>query len=116
MARGRAVRVALDEMNPGYGRQLFQVRHGETQGAVHHAVDGEAMFVRIELGKLGGVLLHEMDRGRRDDARIVLKRGVVGQVIEAVSGPTARRLVVNVQPLRRSRLAPRGQTCAYSDT
>ena len=88
--------MALDEMNPGYGRQLFQIIHGETQGTVHHAVDGEAMCVRIELGKLGGVLLHEVERRRRDDSRIILKRGVVRHVIDAVSGPAARWLAVDV--------------------
>src|SRR6266566_6171939 len=102
MDLGRAVAMSLHEMNPGYRRQLLQIRHGETQGAIHHAVDGEAMLVRIDLGKLRGVLLHEMDRSRRDDPRIVLKRGVVRQVIEAVSCPATWGLVVHMQPLSRS--------------
>ena len=108
--------MALHEMNPGYGRQPLQILHGETQGAIHHAVDGEAMLVRIDYGKLGGVLLHEVDRGRRDDSRIVLKRRVVGQVIEAVSGPTARGLAVDVLRLSRSRLTLRGQSRACGHT
>ena len=88
--------MALQEMNPGNGRQLLQIRHGETQRTIHHAVDREAMLLRIDLGKLGGVLLHEVERGRCDDSRIVLKRGVVRHVIDAVSGPAARRLAVDV--------------------
>src|ERR1700681_526900 len=62
------------------------------------------------------MLLHEVDRGRRDDARIILKRGVVGQVIEAVSGPAARGLVVHVLRLSGSRLASHRQSCASGDT
>ena len=88
--------MALEEMNPGNGGQLLQIRHGETQRTINHAVDREAMLLRIDLGKLGGVLLHEVERGRCDDSRIVLKRGVVRHVIDAVSGPAARRLAVDV--------------------
>jgi hypothetical protein len=88
--------MALQEMNPGYGRQLLEILHGETQRTIHHAVDREAMLLRIDLGKLGGVLLHEVERGRCDDSRIILKRGVVGHVIDAVSGPSARALAVDV--------------------
>ena len=88
--------MALQEMNSGNRRQLLQIRHGETQRTIHHAVDREAMLLRIDLGKLGGVLLHEVKRGRCDDSRIVLKRGVVRHVIDAVSGPAARWLAVDV--------------------
>ena len=96
MDRGRTVSMAFQEMNPGNGRQLLQIRHGETQRTIHHAVDREAMLLRIDLGKLGGVLLHEVERRRRDDSRIILKRGVVRHVIDAVSGSAARWLAVDM--------------------
>ena len=108
--------MALHEMNPRYGRQLPQIVHAETQRTIHHAVDREAMLFLIDLGKLGGMLLHEVERGRCDDSRIILKRGVVGQVIEAVSGASARGLAVDVLRLSRSRLGLRGQSCARGDT
>jgi len=39
------------------------------------------MFLRIDFGEVGGVQLHEVERGRCDDARIILKRSVVSDVI-----------------------------------
>ncbi len=58
------------------------------------------MCRRVELRPLGGVLLHEVDRGRSDDARIILKRRVVRQVIETVSRAAARRLAEDMLLLR----------------
>ncbi len=88
--------MALQEMNPGYGRQALQILHAETQRTVHHAVDREAMLLRVNVGQVRGVLLHEVERGRRDDARIILKRSVVSDVINAESGPPAQELAVVV--------------------
>ena len=82
--------MALQEMHAGYGRQPLQILHGETQRTIHHAVDREAMLLQFDLGILGGMLLHEVELDRCDDSRIVLKRGVVRHVIDAVSGPAAR--------------------------
>jgi len=92
--------MALEEMNARNGRELLQIRHRETQRTIHQAVDREAMLLRVDLRKLGGVLLHEVKRRRRDDAGIVLKRGVVRHVIDAVSGPAARCLPVDVLRVR----------------
>src|SRR5882762_9036916 len=85
-----AVRMALQEMNPGHGRQALEIVHAETHRTIHQAVDREAMLLRIDLGEVGGVLLHEMQLGRRDDSPIVLKRSVVSDVINAHSRPSAR--------------------------
>src|ERR1700674_5325306 len=90
MDYARAVSLALQEMNPGYGRQALQLLQGETQRTIHHAVDREAMLLRIDVGQVGGVLLHEVEPGRCDDSRIILKRSVVSDVIDAHSGPAAR--------------------------
>jgi hypothetical protein len=49
------------------------------------------MLLRIDLGEVGGVLLHEVELGRCDDSRIILKRSVVGDVINAESGPSAQQ-------------------------
>jgi hypothetical protein len=46
-------------------------------------VDRQAMLLRIDFGKVGGVLLHEMEVRRRDDPRIVLERRVESDVINA---------------------------------
>jgi len=67
MDHGIAVCVALQEMNPGYRRQALEIVHAETQRTIHQAVDREAMLLRIDLGEVGGVLLHEVEMGRRDD-------------------------------------------------
>src|SRR5258707_15080415 len=48
------------------------------------------MLLRIDLGEVGGVLLHEMQLGRRDDSPIILKRSVESDVINAHSRPSAR--------------------------
>ena len=88
--------MAFQEMHPGYGRQPLQVVHGETQRTIHQAVDRDAMLLHFDFGILRRVLLHEVELDRRDDARIILKRGVVRHVIDAVSGPSARGLAVVV--------------------
>src|SRR6266481_7644274 len=90
MDDGRAVCMALQEMNPGYGRQALEVVQGETQRTIHQAVDREAMLLRIDLGEVGGVLLHEVEVGRRDDSAVILKWSVEGDVINAHSHPSAR--------------------------
>jgi hypothetical protein len=47
------------------------------------------MFLRIDLGEVGGVQLHEVKRGRCDDPRIILKRGEIGDVIDVPPDPSA---------------------------
>src|SRR6266576_4661984 len=90
MDHGIAVRMAFQEMNPGYGRQALEIVHAETNGTIHQAVDGEAMLLRIDLGEVGGVLLHEVEMGRCDDSAVILKRSVECDVIDAHSHPSAR--------------------------
>src|SRR6266446_6930206 len=90
MDQRRAVAMALQEMNPGYGRQALEILHAETQRTIHHAVNREAMLLRIDLGEVGGVLLHEVKLGRCDDSPIILKRSVESDVINAHSRPPAR--------------------------
>ena len=63
------------------------------------------MLIHIDLGKFGGMLLHEVQAGRRDDALIILQRRVMRHVIDAVPGSAARGLAMDVLPLGRSRLA-----------
>ena len=82
--------MALQEMDPRYGRQALEIVDAETQRTVHHAVDREAVLLRIDLGEVGGVLLHEMELGGCDDSRIILKRGVVSDVINLPSDPPGR--------------------------
>src|SRR6516164_1951771 len=53
-------------------------------------MDREAMLLRIDFGEVGGVLLHEVEWGRRDDAPIILKWSVVSDVINAHPRPAAR--------------------------
>src|SRR6266852_555600 len=85
-----AVCVALQEMNPGYGRQALEIVHAETHRTIHQAVDREAMLLRIDLGEVGGVLLHEVEMGRCDDSPVILKRRVESDVINAHSHASAR--------------------------
>ncbi len=116
--------MALHEMNPGYRRQALQIVHAETQRTIHHAVDREAMLRRIDVGEMGRVVLHEVERGRGDDSPIILKRRVVSDVIDAESGPSAQELAVVVGflalCLRLGRLAFRGpfragsRACSYA--
>jgi hypothetical protein len=49
------------------------------------------MLLRIDLGEVGGVLLHEVQVGGCDDSTIVLKWSVESDVINAHSRPSARR-------------------------
>jgi len=70
-------------MNPGYRRQALEIVHAETHGTIDHAMDREAMLLGIDFGEVGGVLLHEVQRGWRDDSTVILKRSVVGDVIDA---------------------------------
>jgi len=58
------------------------------------------MLLRIDLGEVGGVLLHEMEVGRRDDPRIILQRRVEGDVVNAHPHPAA---LVAVDVSRRGR-------------
>jgi hypothetical protein len=84
------VSLALHEMNPGYGRHALEIVHGESHRTIHQAVDGQAMSLRIDLGEVGGVLLHEVEVGGRDDSTIILKRSVERDVINGHSHPSAR--------------------------
>src|SRR6266568_2431832 len=90
MDHGIAVRMALQEMNPGHGRQALEIVHAETQRTIHQSVDREAMLLRIDLGEVGGVLLHEVEMRRCDDSAVILKRSVERNVINAHSYPSAR--------------------------
>ena len=90
MDQARTVSLALQEMNPGYGRQALQILHGKTQRTIHQSVDREAMLLRIDLGEVGRVLLHEVEVSRRNDPAIILKRSVESNVINAHSHPSAR--------------------------
>jgi hypothetical protein len=94
MAHGRAVCMALQEVNPGHGRQAFEIVDAETQRTIHHAVDREPMLLHIDVGEVRRMILNEVERGRGNDARIILKRSVVGNVIDAESGPSAQELAV----------------------
>ena len=81
--------MALQEMNPGYGRQALEIVHAETQRTIYQAVDREAMLGRIDLGEVGGVLLHEVELSRCDNSTVILERSVEGDVIDAHSHPAA---------------------------
>src|SRR5262245_41992004 len=83
--------MALQEMNPRHGRQALQIVHAETQRTIHQPVDREAMLLRIDLGEVGGVLLHEVEVGWCDDSAVILKRSVESDVINAHSRAAARR-------------------------
>jgi hypothetical protein len=48
------------------------------------------MCCRIDLGEVGGVLLHEVQLRRRDDSAVILKRSVERDVINAHPHPAAR--------------------------
>jgi hypothetical protein len=48
------------------------------------------MLLRIDLGEVGGVLLHEVEMGRCDDSAVILERSVERDVINAHSHPSAR--------------------------
>src|SRR6202034_4253220 len=54
---------ALEEMNPGCGREPLQLLHGENQRTVHHAVDHEAMLLGVDIrdgpGRACSCALHE---------------------------------------------------------
>src|SRR5262249_34415221 len=91
MDQGRAVGMALQEVNARYGRQTLQIVHAEAQRTINQAMDREAMFARIDLGEVGGVVLHEVEVGWRGDSRIVLQRSVAGNVINTHSQASARR-------------------------
>jgi len=54
------------------------------------------MLLRIDLGEVGGVLLHKVEVGRCDDPCIILKRSVVSDVINAESGPSAQEFAMIV--------------------
>src|SRR5205807_2238319 len=90
MDDARTVSLTLQEMHPGYRRQPLEIVHAETQRTIHQAMDREAMLLRIDLGEVGGVLLHEVELGRCDDSSVILKRSVEGDVINAHSHPPAR--------------------------
>src|SRR5215471_16511490 len=92
--------MALQEMNPRHGRQALQIVHAKTQRTIHQAVDREAMLLRIDLGEVGGVLLHEVELSWRNDPCIILKRSVVSDVINAESGPSAQEFAMIVGVLR----------------
>jgi hypothetical protein len=53
-------------------------------------VDREAVLLRVDFGEVGGVLLHEVERGGCDDSPKILKWSVISNVIDAHSRPTAR--------------------------
>src|SRR5215475_7388276 len=71
------------------------------------------MLLRIDLGEVGRVLLHEVELGRCDNSPIILKRSVVSDVINAHSRPSAQEFAVVVVGIfglyfRLARLASRG--------
>ncbi len=88
--------MALKEVNPSHGRQPLEIVHAEIQGTIHHAVDRESMLLRIDIGEVGGVLLHEVERGRCNDSHIILKRSVVRDMINAESRPPTQELAAVV--------------------
>src|SRR5262245_38809809 len=91
MDQGRAVGMALEEVNAGYGRQPLEILHPETQGTIHQAVNRETMCLRIDLGEVGGMLLHEVQVSGCDDSPVILERSVERDVINAHSHSAARR-------------------------
>src|SRR5262249_24449909 len=99
MDQGRAVGMALEEMHSGYRRQALELVHAEAQRTINQAVNREAMFLGIDLGKVRRVVLDEMEPGRCDDSRIVLIRSVVGDVIDAHPDATARGYPSRCRPI-----------------
>src|ERR1700688_2011913 len=63
-----AVGIALQKMNSRYGREALQFFHGENRGMVDHAVNQEAMFNWIDVGRLVTVRDHEMQGSGSDDS------------------------------------------------
>src|ERR1700730_16777130 len=61
-------------MNPGYRRQALQLLHRENQRTLDHSMDHETMLARVDVRGLPTVLIHEMERGGRNDPCLILKR------------------------------------------
>src|SRR4029077_18881349 len=71
----RMVSQALNEVNAGNGGKALQFVIAELQGAVHHAMDHELVFLRIDIRNNGAaVSAHKMQRRWRDDPHVILKR------------------------------------------
>jgi len=71
MDQARAVSLALQEMNPGHGRQALEIVHAEAQRTIHQGPwMGEAMLLRIDLRKWEeSAVGSEVKMGRCDDIR-----------------------------------------------
>src|SRR5436305_14376264 len=75
MGRSRTVSNALEKMNAGYVGEALQLVHGESQRAIHHAVDHETMLPGIDIrNKCATVRSHVVERGWRDNTDRILKR------------------------------------------
>src|SRR5216683_3395530 len=74
VVRHSAVSGALDEMDTGNGWQALQFIHREDERPVHNAMDHEAVLAGINVRKASTAPRHEMESGRRDDSRRILKR------------------------------------------
>ena len=62
-------------MKTGYRRESLQLRESKLQRMVHHAVDQETIFLRIDIRNNGAtVSTHKMERGGRDNTHRILKR------------------------------------------
>src|SRR3954452_19076656 len=83
--------MALEEMNPGHGRQALEIVQAETHRTIHQTVDREAMCFHIDLREMGGVLLHEVKLSRCYNSTVILERSVERDVIDAHSHPSARK-------------------------
>ena len=78
------------------------------------------MLLRIDVGQVGGVQLHEVERGRCNDPRVILKRSEISDVINVPSDASARGITADMGffglCLRPARLASRGPFCPCACT
>ena len=73
--RVRTVSKALDKMNARDVREALQFVHAERQRAVHHAVNHQAMLMRIDVGHKRAAMRRRVEQRRwRDDPDRILKR------------------------------------------
>ena len=62
-----AISQALEKMKTGHRRESLQLRERELERVIHHAVDQETIFFRIDLRNNGAtVSTHKMERGGRN--------------------------------------------------
>src|ERR1019366_5056284 len=71
---GGAVRVTLNEMSSGYGRQALQFVQCENHGTVHHAVNQDTMLLGVDVRRYVTVRIVVMERGWSDVPDHILKR------------------------------------------